>query len=87
MNPLKAATIWTLICFGLAAIFAAGYCVCYCDNPPIEPTVEAIQLSLIADGYDPGPVDDNPGPLFRAAYNKRKCQDYADKVLAKMPKE
>jgi len=91
MKTLKTILLWLLICGCVAIIFRAGMSVGYdwyeFDNPPLEPTVRAIQISLTLDGYPCGDIDGDPGPLFRAAYNRREGDRYAVESYARMPEE
>lgn len=89
MNPLKAATIWLLICFGLAAIFAAGglvgYDLCLWDMQttqlafePVYPDsppikIVATQAELMRLGFYEGLNDGKCGKLTLAAELKYLC--------------
>ena len=87
MNPIKTATIWTL---GVLAFVGLGIAIGWAwrdMRAAPEPTVRAIQMSLTVDGYPCGDIDNNPGPLFQAAYNRREGDRYALRSYAKMPKE
>ena len=86
MKTIYTATIWTL---GFFVILSLGIAIGWAwqDMRAPEPTVRAIQISLTVDGYDCGDIDNNPGPLFQAAYNRREGDRYALRSYAKMPKE
>lgn len=87
MITLKTLTLWLLgwaIIGGLC--FVSGWAWRDMRTVP-EPTVRAIQMSLTVDGYNVGEIDDDPGPKFRAGYNRRKGDRSALRSYAKMPKE
>ena len=87
MTTLKTTILWLSAAFVFTPIgIAVGWAWRDMRAEP-APTVRAIQMSLTVDGYDCGDIDNNPGPLFQAAYNRREGDRYALRSYAKMPKE
>ncbi len=82
-------TIITLIIAGMAVVIIAQHCAIKAPSLPVSvqtiaeiPSIRQIQQMLKDTGkkrYDPGPIDNIPGPRFMTTLEKYKCDEFAIK--------